>query len=129
MWRYFERKNTSRWVDIIEKLTKSYNNSIHRSIGRTPASITEFNVRQVWLDQFSQPNETRKLLKFTLGDKVRVSKGNYKMFKKGFQQQWSSEIFTVVQCIKRQPPVYRIEDLEGEEIKGVFYTAELQKIE
>ena len=36
MWRYFSANNTKRYIDILDSLIKKYNNTYHRSIGRTP---------------------------------------------------------------------------------------------
>ena len=48
MWRYLTYKNTEKWIDVLPLLIKEYNNAHHRIIGRTPASINEFNAMDVW---------------------------------------------------------------------------------
>lgn len=132
MWRYFEHKNTLKWVDKLDKFVESYNKSVHRALGRSPESVTESNVKVVWKHQFftdgTGGSTNKNPFKFNVNDNVRVSKGNYKKFNKGFQQQWSSEIFKIIKRVKRQPPIYYIADQDGEEIIGSFYAEELQKI-
>ncbi len=49
-------------------------------------------------------------------------------FEKGYEKNWSEELFTIIKQIPRNPPVYRIKDLMDEEIKGTFYAEELQKV-
>ncbi|MED5363039.1 MAG: chromo domain-containing protein, partial [Bacteroidota bacterium] len=73
--------------------------------------------------------KTNKKVKFKLrvGDQVRISKQR-RMFKKGYLPSWSEEIFVVSKCILRDPPVYHIKDLLGEDIQGTFYGQELQKV-
>ena len=39
--RYIRAKQSLKWVDQLEKFTLSYNNTIHRSIKQTPASVTK----------------------------------------------------------------------------------------
>ena len=39
-----------------------------------------------------------------------------------------SEIFTVSKIVPRVPPVYRLRDYAKDEIEGVFYAEELQKV-
>ena len=39
-----------------------------------------------------------------------------------------SEIFTVTKIIPKVPPVYRLRDYAEDEIEGVFYAEELQKV-
>ncbi|GFV47725.1 uncharacterized protein F54H12.2 [Trichonephila clavipes] len=44
----FTEKNTKRYIGVVDKLVYSYNNTWHRSIQMTPASVTETNQSQVW---------------------------------------------------------------------------------
>ena len=64
---------------------------------------------------------------FRVGDQVRISKAR-RIFKKGYLPSWTEEIFTISQRIDRSPPVYRLKDLMGEDIAGIFYGQELQKV-
>ena len=66
-------------------------------------------------------------LKFKLGDHVRISKSR-RTFKKDYLPSWIQEIFTVTKIILRVPPVYRLQDYAEDEIEGVFYAEELQKV-
>ena len=50
-----------------------------------------------------------------------------KPFRKGDLLQWTEEIFTIVSKITRNPPVYKVKDYDGEEVKGSFYEPELQQ--
>ena len=47
---------------------------------------------------------------------------------KSYLPNWSEETFTVAQRIARDPPVYKLKELDGELIKGTFYETELQKV-
>ncbi|CAL1272260.1 unnamed protein product [Larinioides sclopetarius] len=60
------------------------------------------------------------------GDTVRISKAKL-TFEKGYETNWTEELFTVSECVKRDPLVYRVKDLLGENIQGTFYAQELQK--
>ena len=71
----------------------------------------------------------RKCVKFqfNVGDKVRIAK--YKgVFEKGYLPNFTEEIFTIKYKISSQPPTYRIQDCDKEEISGVFYEPELVKV-
>ncbi|GFY35305.1 uncharacterized transposon-derived protein F54H12.3 [Trichonephila clavipes] len=46
----------------------------------------------------------------------------------GYEQNWRRELFIVFEIVQRIPIVYRLKDLQGEEIKGTYYEAELQKV-
>lgn len=64
--------------------------------------------------------------KFAVGDYVRISK--YKgIFSKGYEPNWSTEIFLVIQVHPTVLATYTLKDLEGNVISGAFYELELQK--
>ena len=61
--------------------------------------------------------------KFKVGDHVRISK--YKnIFAKGYMPNWSEEIFVIKKIKNTVPWIYVINDLNGEEIIGIFYENE-----
>ena len=67
------------------------------------------------------------LPKFKVGDMVRISK--YKSaFTKGYEANFTEELFKVIKVICGYPNVYEIEDLEGELIIGKFYEEELSDV-
>ena len=65
--------------------------------------------------------------KFKIGDQVRISKIKRK-FEKGYLPNYSKEIFTVSKKVPRNPAVYKLRDYDGEQLKGIFYDKELQKV-
>ena len=73
-----------------------------------------------------QDKSSNKKAKFKVGDRVRIPKYKYK-FKKGYERNWTSEIFVLDKVLNTIPITYEIKDLQGEEIKGSFYENELQK--
>ena len=57
---------------------------------------------------------------------MRISK--YKnIFAKGYAPNWSEEIFVIKKIKNTVPWTYVIDDLNGEEITGIFYEKEFQK--
>ena len=65
--------------------------------------------------------------KFTIGDKVRISKYKRQVFDKGYTPNWTEEIFVIDKVLPTKPVTYSIVDLMGESIKGSFYEQELQR--
>nr|DAC81388.1 TPA_asm: integrase [Parasteatoda house spider adintovirus] len=128
LWKYFTAKNTFRYIDVLEDIMKSYNNTYHTSIKMEPAKVTKENEKQVFNNLYQNlPNQKRYKCTFKIGEAVRISKSKM-VFEKGYENNWSEEIFIINHCISRIPPVYKIKDLMGEEIKGTFYTQELQRV-
>ena len=128
MWRYFTAKKTMRYVDMLPDLVYSYNHSVHRSIKTKPVDVTAENEKKVWHTLYDDHNVVKNVkYKFKIGDQVRISKMK-RTFEKGYLPNFSKEIFTISKQIPRDPPVYKLKDLDGEELKGTFYEKELQKI-
>ena len=127
MWRYFTAKKTMRYIDMLPDLVYSYNHSVHRSIKTKPVDVTVDNEKKVWHTLYDDDNVKSVKYKFKIGDQVRISKIKRK-FEKGYLPNFSKEIFTVSMQIPRDPPVYKLKDYDGEELKGTFYEKELQKV-
>ena len=135
MWRYFTYTNKKRYIEILDDLVSSYNNSFHRSIKYKPIEVNEKNRDKVWLNLYGFRRSTHNAndlnsyrLKFQVNDKVRISK-NKKTFEKGYTPNWTQEIFIVDKIkLRRDRPVYVLRDFNNETIEGVFYEEELQKI-
>ena len=74
MWKYFTANNTLKYVDVLQKLVRSYNNSRHRSIGMRPSDVNHANESIAWERLYG--DEASKLVKykFSVGDQVRISK-------------------------------------------------------
>ena len=128
MCKYFTDNNTNVYIDILPDLVKDYNNTKHSSIKMTPVEASEKeNELTVWRNLY--PNRLDILdtnPKFSVGDKVRVSKKKT-LFEKGYTTRWTEEIFTITKIKRTSPITYKIADLNGEEIDGTFYEPELQK--
>lgn len=126
MWKYFTYKNTHRYIDVLEDLLCSYNNTYHRSIGMTPSEVTLENENVVRKRLFVEKKRPAKW-KYNVGDKVRISKSRI-AFKKGYLPSWTDEIFTIVARVPSDPITYELADLNKEKLKGKFYEEELQQI-
>lgn len=132
MWRYFTHNNTYRYVDILSDLLYSYNHSTHRSIKMRPCDVSFDNIMTVWSNLYGRSvNQKSKNIvqpKLHVGDYVRITKYKH-VFQKGYESNWSDEIFVVTSVIDRSPwVVYTLKDLQNEEITGTFYEKELQKV-
>ena len=74
-------------------------------------------------------NKTTKIPKFKIGDLVRISLKRRNLFDKpSGNVKWSEELFKIHSINKSNVIIYKIEDLNDEIVKGIFYEKELQKI-
>ncbi|GFX14397.1 uncharacterized transposon-derived protein F54H12.3 [Trichonephila clavipes] len=93
-----------------------------------PVSVSRHNRKQVLKNLYGcLRNEKPKAPRFKIGDIVRINKQKLH-FEKGYEQNWIRELFIVFEIVQIIPIVYRLKDLQGEEIKGTYYEAELQKV-
>ena len=127
MWRAFTKQGNHKWLTLLPKLLTAYNNSIHRSIGRSPANVTRENETEVWLYIYGKKNGPTKKPKFKLNDRVRISR-HKATFEKGYEPNWSEEEYIIHSVNKKYSPItYQIRTLDSTEIiEGSFYEQELQ---
>jgi len=50
--RYMTRHQTHRWIDVLDSITQSYNNSFHRSIKMAPRAVTKKDEPRLWKLQY-----------------------------------------------------------------------------
>ncbi|RWS18126.1 uncharacterized protein B4U80_02589 [Leptotrombidium deliense] len=71
----------------------------------------------------------KKQHKVKNGEWVRIPYDSANKFSRGYYPQWKEEVFKVEKPVKKQStPLYKLKDFEGENIKGTFYEAEVQKV-
>jgi transposase InsO family protein len=130
MWRAFTLQRSHRWLDILDRLVVAYNNSYHRSIRMKPSEVTKDNEAQVYNTLYGKDASSissRQRFKFNLGDQVRLQKKNVP-FRKGYEPQWTEEVFTVSKRLGKIPPIFYVKDYAGEEVRASYYAHELQKV-
>jgi len=126
IYRYFTRSNTRRYLDVIDDIVHSYNNTYHRSIGMAPSQVDADNEDDV-RKRLYPPKPKKFVWKLNVGDTVRISVRR-RVFRKAYVGNWSEELFTVSARHATQPVTYTVIDTTEEPIKGRFYEQELQKV-
>ena len=129
--KYMLYNNTDKWVNALQDVLHSYNNTKHSSLGRTPASINEENQEEALLQQYViKPPKVHKKrpYKYSIGDDVRISYRR-RTFPRAYDVKWTGEHFKVTRRYRRQNiNQYKLKDYNDEPIVGAFYESELQKI-
>ena len=125
--KHMTTNQTSKYIDVLQKLLDEYNNKYHTSIKMTPFEASDpKNRNEVLNNLYSNLNLVNSRSKFKVGDRIRIKK--YKnLLQKGYTPKWTKEIFVVDQVQQTNPITYKIKDLSDEPILGSFYTEELQK--
>ena len=92
-----------------------------------PAHVDLYNAAQARANLQRRRTRQRpvKYPKYKVGDYVRISRSKG-TFEKGFEKNYSEEIFKVC-CVSQRQHIYlyEIQDLNDENINGFFYTEEL----
>jgi hypothetical protein len=123
LYKYFTKNKTTKWIDVIDKIVDGINNSVNRSTGVTPNSVNYDNARELLKKVYKDP-ENVKSPKYKVGDVVRIDKHKGD-FPKGYLPNYTEELFRIDKVKHSDPPHYKLVDLRGEEILGVFYNENL----
>lgn len=139
LYRYMHEAHTHRYLDVLQDLVASYNDTYHSSIKMSPAEVSESTEGEVlqnlygmtWekdqLDNFK--SKTQRKLTLKEGDFVRISRVKGP-FKKGYIGNWTEEIFIIDKVKNRVPKVmYKLKDWGGEVLQGSFYEEEVQLVD
>jgi len=126
MFHYFTHANTRRYLDVLDDLLHSYNNTHHRSIGMAPSEVNADNEDVVRARLYPMKPKTYRW-KYAVGDRVRIDMQRHP-FREGYLGDWSEEIFEISTRLPTVPVTYELRDLLGESIKGRFYEPEIQRV-
>ncbi|XP_065667586.1 uncharacterized protein LOC136087893 [Hydra vulgaris] len=127
MFKYFSANSTKKYIDVLDEMVNKYNNTKHSSIKMTPVEASDKkNENVVWLNLNGNVRSESVRPKFSIGDRVRITKKKG-TFEKEYTPRWTEEVFTVSQIQFTDPPTYMITDDNNEEIQGTFYEQEMQK--
>ena len=113
----------------MEEFAISYNNTVHSAIKMKPVAVNHETLKTVLHNLYGKmwQKNVPVRFKFEVGDFVRIPVSRTP-FRKGYVGNWTEEIFSITDCSPRTPPTYRIGDLNGDPIEGIFYEPELQKV-
>ena len=122
MWKMFSANNNTVYWDKLDKLVDDYNNTVHSSIKMTPTEASKKeNEKQVLTNLYEVEIYLKpKKPKFSIGDKVRLSKYKRRVFDKGYTLNWTEEVFVVDKVVLTKPVTYNVVDLLGEKVEGSF---------
>ena len=127
MMKEFVKNNNTIWYNILPKLIKIYNNRYHSTIKMKPTQVNKSNEKYIKKNIYSY-DKTTKIPKFKVNDLVRISLKRRPIFDKPSSNiKWSEELFKIHSINKSNVISYKIKDLNGEIIEGIFYEKELQK--
>ena len=120
--KYFTSVSKNIYIDKLDDIVDQYNNTYHSTIKMKPVDVNS----NTYIDS-GKEIINNKDPNFKVGDNVRITK--YKnIFAKGYNPNWSEEVFLIKKIKNSVSWIYVISDLKGEDVVGTFYEKELQKI-
>jgi hypothetical protein len=99
LFRYILKKQSYRYVDVLQNVVRSYNGTVHRSLGVAPRVVTKDNEDEIRLQQYLLRTKIRKLPKkkrfrYKVRDVVRISHVR-SVFEREYSQKWTGELFKI----------------------------------
>ena len=92
-----------------------------------PIDVNYNNQFEVWDRLYKKDMDVKAEFKFEIGDLVRIPvKQN--VFKKGYEPNFTAEIYSVTGRIPRVPPVYIVANEDGVKERRKFYEYELVRV-
>ena len=136
MFRLMTYKGTRRYIDDLESIVKSYNNSVHRTIGMRPVDVSEDNEAVVFQNIFRARNTAelsslyfKDVQRFSVGDSVRA-KYTLKPMDKSYYPLFGDKVYTVSRVIKGpRRYLYKLKNWDNKEENRSFYAEELQLVD
>ena len=100
----------ANWIDILQSITKQYNNRVHSSTKLSPkdASLKK-NEGYVYKSLLDKRKKIKP--KYEIGDLVRTADLK-KTFSKGDTTNWSYKLYKITEIINDTIPSYRLDNLK-----------------
>lgn len=134
IYSYMTENETRMYIDVLPLLIDTYNNREHSSINMSPNDADQSNNADKVVSKLRQHYfslvPTKKVIKFAIGDIVRIKIHHGNRFARGYEEQFSRELFKVVDISTRMAiPMYFLQSMDtGENITGGTYSNELSLV-
>lgn len=135
---HYQRKmNTKRYVDVLDTLVNSINNTYHSGIKFIPADVknTTKHADMLWHNLYDRfIKQKKEPVKYKVGDFVLVSskrlRHNKNPFVKGYLERFEREVYKISEIIDIHPvPFIRLTTTgeNPEPLEGMFYQSEITR--
>ena len=123
VYRYMEDLG-NKYIHKLPQFIITLNSRRNSSIDIRPNTVKNCDFMSIL---YSKPLREFKKPTFKIGDRVRISKYG-SPFRKGYQPQFTREVFEILANATRTPPTYTIKDEQDEIIRGKLYQKDLIKV-
>jgi hypothetical protein len=127
--RLWDATGSFNWIDKIQEIIQSYNETSHTSIGMTPIDASKPENEQTVRARLYPPPLIVPIVKpLEVGQHVRIATARG-IFTKEQVNKWSREIFVISKILNTIPWTYQLKDLAEEPVLGGWYRQELQPVD
>ena len=134
LFRRLSMENTLKWIGLLDQVISAINHSYSRAIRMRPIDVNEEN-KHVVFDRLygsylASFHRSWPKFKFVPGQLVRLSMYKSGLLKKESDVNFTQELFRIVEQVDLFGiPGYKVQDLLGEDILGVFQEPEIRLAE
>ena len=117
------QKGDGNWIDVLQTITKQYNNKTHSSTKLTPTQASlKKNEGYVYKNLLDKRKKVKP--KYEIGDLVRTADLK-KTFSKGGTTNWSYKMYKITEIINDTIPSYKIDNLKERYNEALLNETEL----
>jgi hypothetical protein len=149
LFKLFQHRNSYKYIDVLQSMVESYNNTYNSSIKMTPAEVNGNNEQEIWFKKYFPPKAYKNAFKkaaklqrrrkhhhdndspfkYAIGAHVRVTYLR-EQFARDYDISYSGEIYTIYdRRISQGQPIYYLKDYNKVKLTETFYQWELQEID
>ena len=113
----------ANWIDVLQTITKQYNNRVHTSTKLTPTQASlKKNEGYVYKNLLDKRKKIKP--KYEIGDLVRTADLK-KTFSKSDSTNWSYKLYKITEIVKDTIPSYKIDNLKERYNESLLKKTEL----
>jgi hypothetical protein len=148
LFKVFQHRNSYTYIDILQPLVESYNNSYSSSIKMAPSQVSEENEQEIWFNKYFPPSMyksafksavklqrrrksstlSKEHFKYSIGAHVRITYFR-ETFTRDYDISYSGEIYTIYdRRVLQGQPIYYLQDYNNVKLSESFYQWEIQEI-
>ena len=132
IYRYLYDNNTSRFIDVVDRIVDNYNHTVHSRTKFRPVDVNIHNQRQVFRNLYKNRYAVQEKQKFFVGDRVLIpyyiDLDPTKMTARFRRLKYKEFVYTVSKVMYRSPRYkYLVQNNRGELVRNSFYADQLVK--
>ena len=125
IYKYLEENWTWTYIKDLPQFVNTINGRVNRVTQLAPKKVTKKH--EPFLISLAFDNSKYKP-KYEEGDLVRTAKPD-ENFRKGYKQNYTDEVFTVLRLATTSPPTYNLTDANNVKILGKFHEPDLVQVD